>query len=70
MAEDLSVHFFRGFLQSLVSPTERVRLFEGHPGRYLPMHNMDALMGELYKVARQMIAASVLQMLGPNHLYI
>ena len=48
-------------LKSLVSPTESVRLFEERPGRYLPMHNMDALMGGLYKVAGQMIAASALQ---------
>ena len=53
--------FFSLLLKSLVSPTESVRLFEGRPGRYLPMHNMDALMGGLYKVAGRMIAASALQ---------
>ena len=53
--------FFSLLLKTMVSPTAPVRLFEGRTGRYLPMHNMDALVGGLFKVCGQIIAASVLQ---------
>ena len=53
--------FFSLLLQKMLSPTSQYRLFEGRPGRYLPMHNLDALVGGLFKVYGQIIAASALQ---------
>ena len=38
-----------------------MRFFEGRPGRYLPIHNLDALVGGLFQVCDQIIAASALQ---------
>ena len=48
-------------LREFLSPSAPIRLFEGPQGRYLPMHNMDALMGGLFNIAGQIIAASALQ---------
>ncbi|XP_062499230.1 uncharacterized protein LOC134176580 [Corticium candelabrum] len=53
--------FFSLLLQKMLSPTSQYRLLEGRPGRYLPMHNLDALVGGLFKVYGQIIAASALQ---------
>lgn len=53
--------FLSLLVQGIVSPSVPVRLFEGPPGRLLPMHNIDALMGGLFKVAGQIISASALQ---------
>ena len=37
-------------LKKLLSPTSPMRFFEGRPGRYLPIHNLDALVGGLFQV--------------------
>jgi hypothetical protein len=53
--------FFSLLLKKLLCPTSPIRFFEGRPGRYLPIHNVDALVGGLFKVCGQIIAASALQ---------
>lgn len=53
--------FFSILIQSLTSPECPIRLFEGRPGHLLPLHNIDALLGGMYKFAGNMIAASILQ---------
>ena len=52
---------FTLLLQQMTSAAAPARLFEGPPGRYLPIHNIDALLGGLFKVAGQIIAASAFQ---------
>ena len=52
---------FSLLLKKLLSPTSPITFFEGRPGRYLPIHNLDALVGGLFPVCGQIIAASALQ---------
>ena len=53
--------FFTIQLRELLSPSASVRLFEGRENIFLPMHNTDALCSNLFKVARRMIASSIMQ---------
>ncbi len=53
--------FFTIAIHSLLSPKATPRLFEGRNGRFLPMHNTDALRANLFKVAGRMVASSIMQ---------
>ncbi len=53
--------FFTIAIRSLLSPSATPRLFEGRNGRFLPMHNTDALRANLFKVAGRMVASSIMQ---------
>jgi hypothetical protein len=46
---------------ALLSHSATPRLFEGRNGRFLPMHNTDALRTNLFKVAGRIVASSILQ---------
>ena len=48
-------------LRSLIAPDTPFRLFEGKAGHILPIHNIDALMGGMFKFCGNMIAASIAQ---------
>ncbi len=48
-------------IRSLLLPSATPRLFEGRNGRFLPVHNTDALRANLFKVAGQMVASSIVQ---------
>ena len=45
----------------MLSPSATPRLFEGRNGRFLPLHNTDALRANLFKLAGQMVASSIMQ---------
>ena len=53
--------FFTIAIRSMLSPSATPRLFEGRNGRFLPMHNTDALRANLFKVAGRMVASSITQ---------
>ena len=53
--------FFTILLRELLSSSASIRLFEGRDNIFLPMHNTDALRSNLDKVARRMIASSIVQ---------
>jgi hypothetical protein len=61
--------FFSLLLQSLVSPSSPIRLFEGRDSFILPMHNMDAIRAGMFKVAGRMITTSVING-GPGFPYL
>ena len=48
-------------LGSLIAPDTPFRLFEGKAGLKLPIHNIDALRGGMFKFAGNMISASIIQ---------
>lgn len=52
--------FFTLLLRELLSPSSTIRLFEGKDGKYLPLHNTDALRSKLYSMAGRIVAASVI----------
>lgn len=51
--------YFTLLLQSLLSPSAPIRLFEGRESFIMPMHNMDAIRAGMFKVAGRMITTSV-----------
>ena len=57
--------YFTLLLRELLSATSAVRLFEGRDGKYLPLHNSDALRSKLYLVAGRMVASSIINC-GPG----
>ena len=48
-------------MRSLIAPDTPFRLFEGEAGHILSIHNIDALMGGMFKFAGNMITASIVQ---------
>ena len=48
-------------MRSLIAPDTPFRLFEGKAGHILPIYNIDALMGAMFKFSGNMIAASIVQ---------
>ena len=50
--------YFTLLLQTLISPSSPIRIFEGRDLSILPMHNMDVIRAEIFKVAGRMITTS------------
>ena len=53
--------FFTIAIRSLLLPSASPRLFEVRDGHFLLMHNTDALRANLFKVAGQLVASSIIQ---------
>ena len=52
--------YFTLLLRELLSASSAIHLFEGKDGKYLPLHNSDALRSKLYLVAGRMVATSII----------
>ena len=57
-AQDESFYYT---LYSLIAPDTPFRFFQGKAGHILPIHNINALLGGMFKFAGSMIAASIVQ---------